>query len=36
MKIVQLLNNLYTTFDRLTDPKLNPFVYKVKIFGGRC
>lgn len=29
MKIVKLLNNLYTTFDVLTDPKKNPNVYKV-------
>ena len=28
-KIVQLLNNIYTTFDVLTDPKTNPNVYKV-------
>lgn len=30
MKIVKLLNNLYTTFDVLTDPKKNPNVYKVE------
>lgn len=29
MKIVQLLNAIYTTFDVLTDPKQNPNVYKV-------
>lgn len=29
MKIVKLLNNLYTTFDVLTDPVKNPNVYKV-------
>src|SRR5271154_1465515 len=29
MKIVQLLNAIYTTFDVLTDPKKNPNVYKV-------
>lgn len=32
MKIVKLLNNLYTTFDVLTDPKKNPDVYKVQFF----
>jgi len=29
MKIVCLLNQLYTDFDVLTDPKKNPNVYKV-------
>ncbi len=29
MKIVKLLNSIYTTFDVLTDPKKNPNVYKV-------
>jgi guanylate cyclase soluble subunit beta len=29
MKIVRLLNQLYTAFDVLTDPKKNPNVYKV-------
>lgn len=29
MKIVQMLNQLYTAFDVLTDPKQNPNVYKV-------
>lgn len=29
MKIVTLLNRLYTRFDVLTDPKKNPNVYKV-------
>jgi len=29
MKIVGLLNAIYTTFDVLTDPKRNPNVYKV-------
>jgi len=29
MKIVKLLNTVYTTFDKLTDPKINPNVYKV-------
>uniref|UniRef100_F6YD09 Guanylate cyclase soluble subunit beta-1 n=1 Tax=Ciona intestinalis TaxID=7719 RepID=F6YD09_CIOIN len=35
MKIVQLLNAVYTTFDRLTDPKTNPFVYKVETVGDK-
>lgn len=30
MKIVRMLNELYTTFDVLTDPKKNPDVYKVR------
>lgn len=30
MKIVQMLNQLYTAFDVLTDPKKNPNVYKVR------
>lgn len=30
MKIVRMLNDLYTAFDVLTDPKRNPNVYKVK------
>lgn len=29
MKIVNMLNELYTAFDVLTDPKKNPNVYKV-------
>lgn len=29
MKIVNLLNDLYTRFDILTDSRRNPFVYKV-------
>uniref|UniRef100_G1PID2 Guanylate cyclase soluble subunit beta-1 n=1 Tax=Myotis lucifugus TaxID=59463 RepID=G1PID2_MYOLU len=29
MKIVNLLNDLYTRFDTLTDSRKNPFVYKV-------
>lgn len=29
MKIVKMLNDLYTAFDVLTDPKRNPDVYKV-------
>lgn len=32
MKIVELLNAIYTTFDVLTDPKTNPNVYKVSAF----
>ena len=31
MKIVNMLNQLYTAFDVLTDPKKNPNVYKVSI-----
>lgn len=34
-KIVQLLNNIYTTFDVLTDPKKNPNVYKVETIGDK-
>lgn len=30
MKIVKLLNDVYTKFDVLLDPKTNPNVYKVK------
>lgn len=30
MSIVQMLNQLYTAFDTLTDPRKNPNVYKVK------
>lgn len=29
MKIVQMLNQLYTAFDVVTDPKKNPNIYKV-------
>jgi hypothetical protein len=29
MKIARMLNQLYTAFDVLTDPKKNPNVYKV-------
>jgi guanylate cyclase soluble subunit beta len=32
MKIARLLNQLYTAFDVLTDPKKNPNVYKVSPF----
>lgn len=35
MKIVKLLNNLYTTFDVLTDPVKNPNVYKVETVGDK-
>lgn len=31
MKIVRMLNDLYTAFDVLTDPKRNANVYKVRI-----
>lgn len=30
MSIVQMLNQLYTAFDTLTDPRKNPNVYKVR------
>lgn len=33
MKIVNMLNELYTAFDVLTDPKKNPNVYKVNIYN---
>lgn len=29
MKIVSMLNELYTAFDALTDPSRNPNIYKV-------
>ncbi|KAG8236600.1 hypothetical protein J437_LFUL016952, partial [Ladona fulva] len=35
MKIVRMLNELYTTFDVLTDPKKNPNVYKVETVGDK-
>lgn len=35
MKIVKLLNDIYTTFDVLTDPKKNPNVYKVETIGDK-
>ncbi|XP_015786459.1 guanylate cyclase soluble subunit beta-1-like [Tetranychus urticae] len=35
MKIVKLLNCIYTTFDVLTDPKKNPNVYKVETVGDK-
>ncbi|GIY36880.1 guanylate cyclase soluble subunit beta-1 [Caerostris extrusa] len=34
-KIVQLLNNIYKSFDVLTDPKKNPNVYKVETIGDK-
>lgn len=33
MKIVKMLNELYTIFDDLTDIKKNPNIYKVKGFS---
>lgn len=33
MKIVNMLNQLYTAFDVLTDPKKNPNVYKVRVYS---
>lgn len=30
MKIVTMLNDLYTLFDELTDPSRNPNIYKVR------
>ncbi|RWS05575.1 guanylate cyclase soluble subunit beta-1-like protein, partial [Dinothrombium tinctorium] len=35
MKIVKLLNAIYTTFDVLTDTKKNPNVYKVETVGDK-
>ncbi|XP_075234533.1 guanylate cyclase soluble subunit beta-1-like [Lycorma delicatula] len=35
MKIVNMLNQLYTAFDTLTDPKKNPNVYKVETVGDK-
>ena len=29
MKVLEILNTIYTAFDNLTDPKVNPNVYKV-------
>lgn len=34
IKIVNLLNDVYTRFDILTDSRNNPFVYKVGSFSG--
>lgn len=33
MKIVNMLNELYTAFDVLTDPKKNPNAYKVNVYN---
>ncbi|KYB27920.1 Soluble guanylate cyclase 88E-like Protein [Tribolium castaneum] len=35
MKIVNMLNELYTNFDVLTDPKKNPNIYKVETVGDK-
>lgn len=35
MKIVRMLNELYTVFDALTDSKRNPNVYKVETVGDK-
>ncbi|XP_075909667.1 guanylate cyclase soluble subunit beta-1 isoform X1 [Petromyzon marinus] len=35
MVIVRLLNDLYTRFDCLTDPRRNPHVYKVETVGDK-
>ncbi|ELV12728.1 Guanylate cyclase soluble subunit beta-1 [Tupaia chinensis] len=35
MKIVSLLNDLYTRFDTLTDSRRNPSVYKVETVGDK-
>ncbi|CAG9762829.1 unnamed protein product [Ceutorhynchus assimilis] len=35
MKIVKMLNKLYTKFDCLTDSKLNPNIYKVETVGDK-
>lgn len=35
MKIVQMLNELYTAFDTLTDPKKNPNIYKVRFITNK-
>lgn len=34
IKIVNLLNDVYTRFDILTDSRNNPYVYKVGSIGG--
>lgn len=36
MKIVTMLNELYTSFDALTDPNRNPNIYKVRIAKLMC
>ncbi|GAB0092356.1 Guanylate cyclase [Sergentomyia squamirostris] len=35
MKIVKMLNELYTVFDALTDSKVNPNIYKVETVGDK-
>lgn len=35
MKIVQMLNQVYTAFDVLTDPVKNPNIYKVETVGDK-
>ncbi|CAH1174092.1 unnamed protein product [Phaedon cochleariae] len=35
MKIIRMLNELYTKFDDLTDPKVNPDIYKVETVGDK-
>lgn len=35
MKVVRMLNVLYTTFDVLTDPRKNPNIYKVKKYPSQ-
>ncbi|EFX89313.1 hypothetical protein DAPPUDRAFT_310298 [Daphnia pulex] len=35
MKVVRMLNVLYTTFDVLTDPRKNPNIYKVETVGDK-
>lgn len=35
MKIVTMLNELYTLFDELTDPSRNPNIYKVSEREGK-
>ncbi|KAH1027169.1 hypothetical protein HUJ05_000729 [Dendroctonus ponderosae] len=35
MKIVKMLNTLYTKFDDLTDSKINPNIYKVETVGDK-
>ncbi|XP_055331839.1 guanylate cyclase soluble subunit beta-1-like [Paramacrobiotus metropolitanus] len=35
MKIVDYLNTIYSKFDALTDPKLNPHVYKVETVNDK-
>ncbi|KAG5889162.1 hypothetical protein JTB14_038186 [Gonioctena quinquepunctata] len=35
MKIIRMLNELYTKFDDLTDSKVNPNIYKVETVGDK-